>query len=93
MLEYPPDDLAAITEIRRVLRPGGIALLPVPLMGERTVDLETRDPVSRVMHEPGLDYFDRLRSAFERVVVLRSDDVDAHPTVRALPRRERADAA
>ena len=86
VLEYPTDDLAAIAEVRRVLRPGGLALLPVPLMGERTVDLAARDPVTRVMHEPGLDYFDRLGSAFERIVVLRSDDVDARfqPFVRCL---------
>lgn len=84
VLEYPPDDRGAIAEVRRVLRPGGLALLPVPLMGERTVDLAERDPVTRVMHEPGLDYFERLEAHFQRVVVVRSDEVDrrCQPFVR-----------
>ena len=76
VLEYPADDVAAIAEVRRVLRPGGIALLPVPLVGERTVDLAKRDPVSRMMHEPGLDYFARFEAHFERVDLVRSDAVD-----------------
>ena len=77
VLEYPANDRAAIAEVRRVLRPNGIAVLPVPLMGERSIDRRERDPVTRLMHEPGLDYFDRLRPHFEQVVVLHSDDVDA----------------
>ena len=77
VLEYPADDRLAIREIRRVMRSGGIAVLPVPLMGERTVDLAERHRVTRVMHEPGLDYFERLGAVFERVDVIRSDQVDA----------------
>ena len=77
VLEYPANDRAAIAEVRRVLRPNGIAVLPVPLMAERSIDRRERDPVTRLMHEPGLDYLDRLKPHFERVVVLRSDDVDA----------------
>lgn len=75
VLEYPCDDRRAIAEIRRVLAEGGIAVLPVPLLGERTVDRVRRHPVSRLMHEPGLDYFDRMRSNFRRVDIFRSDDV------------------
>lgn len=84
VLEYPADDVAAIAEVRRVLRPRGVAFLPVPLMGECTVDRATRDPVTRVMHEPGLDYFARLEPHFGRVEVIRSDEVDARyqPFVR-----------
>lgn len=84
VLEYPADDVAAIAEVRRVLRPGGLAILPVPLMGARTVDRACRDPVTRLMHEPGLDYFARFEPHFSRVDVIRSDDVDARyqPFVR-----------
>lgn len=84
VLEYPADDVAAITEVRRVLRPGGLAVLPVPLMGQHTVDLAARDPVTRMMHEPGLDYVERFRARFERVDLVRSDEVDARfqPFVR-----------
>lgn len=76
VLEYPSDDRLAIREIRRVLRERGIAVLPVPLMRERTLDLSERNPVSRLMHEPGLDYFQRMEEHFRRVDVIRSEQVD-----------------
>ena len=77
VLEYPADDLAAISEVRRVLRDGAMAFLPVPMLAKHTVDLATRNPVSRMMHEPGLDYFERYRAHFKRVELVRSDEVDA----------------
>jgi SAM-dependent methyltransferase len=73
ILEYPVDDMKSISEIRRILKPGGIAMLPIPLMHEKTVDRKTRDPLSRMMHEPGLDYFDRFRQFFHRVDLPDSD--------------------
>ena len=76
VLEYPDDDRTAITELHRVLRPGGIAALPVPLIHTQTQDLPTRNPTTRVMHEPGLDYFRRMESAFREVRLYRSEDVD-----------------
>jgi SAM-dependent methyltransferase len=36
VLEHIPDDRAAMKEIRRILRPGGMALLEVPLRGDDT---------------------------------------------------------
>lgn len=74
VLEYPEDDRRAIREFRRILVAGGVAILPVPLMHERTVDLDERDPVSRVCHEPGLDYFKRMRAEFTEVTLYRSND-------------------
>ena len=76
VLEYPADDRRAIGEIRRVLRAGGVAVLPVPLLRERTVDRRHRDPVSKVMHEPGLDYFERMEAHFSRVQIVRSTHID-----------------
>ena len=32
VLEHVRDDIKAISEIRRVLKPGGIAIMPVPLV-------------------------------------------------------------
>ena len=78
VLEYPEDDRTAIAEIRRVLRPGGVAALPVPLMRTETRDLPHRDPTTRVMHEPGLDYFHRMESEFAEVRLHRSDEVAPH---------------
>jgi SAM-dependent methyltransferase len=36
VLEHIPDDRAAMKEMRRILRPGGMALLEVPLRGDET---------------------------------------------------------
>jgi ubiquinone/menaquinone biosynthesis C-methylase UbiE len=78
VLEHVPDDLAAIAEIRRILAPGGIAILPVPIVCESTV--EYRKPnASESMHvrAPGLDYFDRYRRVFKRVETYTSTDFPA----------------
>ncbi|MYE25210.1 MAG: methyltransferase domain-containing protein [Gammaproteobacteria bacterium] len=76
VLEYPEDDRKAIAEVQRVLRADGIAALPVPLMHFRTRDLPARDATTRVMHEPGLDYFQRMEANFAQVHLHRSDEVN-----------------
>lgn len=74
VLEYPEDDRKAIREIHRVLRPGGIAVLTVPLVHHRTVDLKVRHPLSKMMHEPGLDFFERMEEVFPVVRQFQSAD-------------------
>jgi SAM-dependent methyltransferase len=75
VLEHIPDDRAAIREVRRVVRPGGFAVLPVPVIGDRTIEYGAANP-----HEaghvrcPGVDYFDRYGDVFDRVEVASSDD-------------------
>jgi SAM-dependent methyltransferase len=48
VLEHIPDDVAAMGELRRVLRPGGVAILAVPYWGDTTrEDLSITDPEER----------------------------------------------
>ena len=73
VLEYPANDIKAISELRRILKPGGIAVLPVPLVHEKTVDRKTRHKLSRMMHEPGIDYFQRFEKVFTKVELHRAE--------------------
>ena len=74
VLEHVPDDHRAMTEIRRVLRPGGFAILQVPLdpkLPETYEDFTIVTPEGRErafgQHDHvriyGLDYQDRLKQA------------------------------
>ena len=68
VLEHIRDDHAAIAEVRRVLRPGGVAVLPVPIVAARTIEYPEPNP-NETFHvrAPGLDYFDRYERWFARV--------------------------
>jgi SAM-dependent methyltransferase len=74
VLEHVPDDLQAMKELYRVLKPGGWAILQVPLDPQRAStyeDFTITSPAEREKHFGqvdhvrvyGLDYVDRLRSA------------------------------
>lgn len=74
ILEHIPDDAKAIHELRRVLKPGGWAVLQVPLDAKRTEtyeDWSITDPAERFRHFGqedhcriyGVDYYDRLRAS------------------------------
>jgi SAM-dependent methyltransferase len=68
VLEHILDDLAAIKEIRRVLRPGGMAILPVPLVGEKTIEYGVADHKDfGHVRAPGYDYYQRFLPYFSRV--------------------------
>jgi len=72
VLEHIPDDKKAMSEILRVLKPSGWAILQVPILAEKTIE----DPIVRSPEERervygqfdhvrayGLDYKDRLEDA------------------------------
>jgi SAM-dependent methyltransferase len=74
VLEHVPDDHAALTELRRVLRPRGWALLQSPVDATRASTFEDPSVVSPTERERlfgkddhvrvyGRDYADRLRNA------------------------------
>ena len=76
VLEYVKNDRQAIQEIKRVLRPGGLAFLPVPMLHDRTIDFEDRPPNKRIIRETGIDYFDRYREVFSDVTVYEPSAFD-----------------
>jgi len=73
VLEHVPDDIKAMKEMLRVLKPGGWAIIQVPLRTHRKVTVEGPDytPEQRFkefgqsdhVRDYGLDYGERLKSA------------------------------
>jgi SAM-dependent methyltransferase len=77
VLEHVPEDMTALREIYRILAPGGLAMLPVPLVGDKTIEY-SHPLASEAFHvrSPGLDYFDRYREVFDDVEVWTSAAFD-----------------
>jgi SAM-dependent methyltransferase len=68
VLEHIADDVKAVSEIRRILKPGGIAIIPVPIVAEKTVEYsEPNEHEYGHMRAPGLDYFDKFDHLFSRI--------------------------
>ncbi len=75
VIEHIDDDIRAIKEVYRVLKPGGLAILPVPILVDKTVEYGAPMPLEDLhVRAPGLDYFDKYRSVFDRVDVFTSQD-------------------
>ncbi len=74
VLEHVQDDIKAISEIRRILRSDGIAVLPVPLTGDTTIEYPEPNPnEANHVRAPGLDYYDRFDRFFSKVEKFTSD--------------------
>lgn len=66
VLEHVPDDRKAMREFRRVLKPGGWAVLLVPITAERTIeDTSITDPAERLRRFGQEDHVRRYGSDFE----------------------------
>lgn len=72
VFEHVPDDMKAMAEILRVLKPGGWAILQVPIVRQQTLEdpgITTPEERERVFGQHdhvrayGLDYKDRLEAA------------------------------
>lgn len=92
VLEHIQDDVQAMRELRRVLRPDGWAILQVPILREVTFeDPRITDPDERLamfgQHDHvriyGQDFADRLREAGFQVRIDRLDE-QADPVRRTL---------
>lgn len=78
VLEHVPDDRRALGELRRILRPGGVAVLPVPIVAPVTVEYPEPNPHEHMhVRAPGLDYFDRYAGFFARVERFGSESFPA----------------
>jgi SAM-dependent methyltransferase len=74
VLEHIRDDERAISELRRILRPGGIAILPVPVVAEKTIEYPEASPREGYhVRAVGFDYFDRYERYFSKVDRIGSD--------------------
>jgi SAM-dependent methyltransferase len=82
VLDFIPDDARAIRELRRVLRPNGIAILPVSLACEKTIEYTEPNPVeANQLRACGWDYFERYQKCFSRVDEISSGAFpDKHQT-------------
>lgn len=72
VLEHIPDDVQAMRELYRVLKPGGVAILQIPLDASRAQTFEDNTITNRAerarifgqydhVRVYGMDYFDRLK--------------------------------
>lgn len=74
VLHYIRDEASALRNLRRVLSRGGMAIIPVPIFSETTV--EYPESIGGQVRAPGQDYFDRCRSIFGSVRLYSSPDFD-----------------
>jgi len=75
VLEHIKDDYEAISEISRVIKPRGMAILPVPIIAHRTVEYPEPNPAEcGHVRAPGADYYERYRKYFPEVKVYSSPD-------------------
>jgi SAM-dependent methyltransferase len=85
VLEHIRDDMAALGEIARILRPGGVAVLPVPIVAAQTIEYAEPNPLESMhVRAPGPDYFDRYKTAFRSVQAVNSDDYPGRHQVHVI---------
>jgi SAM-dependent methyltransferase len=73
VLEHIREDEQALYHIRRVLRPGGVAVLPVPIVSDTTIEYPQTYEFGHV-RAPGPDYFEKYAKHFDRVETFSSAD-------------------
>jgi SAM-dependent methyltransferase len=92
VLEHVKDDKRAIAELFRITRPGGIAVVPVPVAWDEqsTDEREGLTAAQRAalygeaehVRRYGRDYLDRLRAAGFSAELIEADDLHSQPRYR-----------
>jgi len=93
VLEHVPDDLAAMNELHRILRPGGTAILSIPQMdfpATTDTDPTVTDPKEREnrfgqkdhVRMYGDDFIDRLHSTAFSVTMVTENDFTSEEVSR-----------
>jgi len=78
VLEHIADDEKAIREIRRIMRPNGIAILPVPVVCDKTIEYPEANPhEAGHVRAPGLDYYEKYKLYFNKVEIHASGSLPA----------------
>ncbi len=73
VLEHVREDKKALAEIARVLSPSGLSFLPVPMIGEKTIEYPAPNPHETFhVRAPGFDYYERYKEFFAEVRLFSS---------------------
>lgn len=76
VLEHVKQDRRAMGEIRRVLRPEGLAVIEVPIVRRKTIEYEQPNPHEyEHVRSTGPDYYDRFTNLFKNVKKISSDEI------------------
>lgn len=73
VLEHIQNDMEALKEIKRVLKPKCVAILPVPVVSEQTIEYPEPNPhETNHVRACGKDYFERYKTIFPDVKLYNS---------------------
>lgn len=73
VLEHIKEDDQALSEIKRVLTPSGLAVLPVPIVSATTIEYPKAYEHGHV-RAPGPDYFEKYKKYFAKVQTFSSNN-------------------
>lgn len=77
VLEHIKNDYQALSEVKRVMAPGGISILPVPVVGTNTIEYTEPNPhESNHVRAPGINYFEKYKKYFRLVDIYNSETFD-----------------
>ena len=77
VMEHIREDHEALKNIKRVLSENGLAILPVPIIAEHTIEYSEPNPLEHYhVRAPGFDFYERYWNIFPKVQIFSSRDFD-----------------